>query len=35
MTYLNRLSGWWGSSKASRFAMENRFTPIEGAGVGS
>ncbi|TKA31956.1 hypothetical protein B0A50_01201 [Salinomyces thailandicus] len=28
--YRNRLSGWWGSSKASRFAMENEFHPIPG-----
>lgn len=26
-----RLSGWWGSSKSSRFAMSNRFEPIDGA----
>ncbi|THX17873.1 kynureninase [Aureobasidium pullulans] len=30
--YLPRLSGWWGSDKSSRFAMENNFTPIAGAG---
>ncbi|KAI7241948.1 Kynureninase [Hortaea werneckii] len=29
--YRPRLSGWWGSSKASRFAMENEFHPIPGA----
>lgn len=26
-----RLSGWWGSSKASRFAMTNRFEPVDSA----
>ncbi|GAB7355552.1 hypothetical protein MBLNU459_g6028t1 [Dothideomycetes sp. NU459] len=30
--YRPRLSGWWGSDKSSRFAMENKFTPIPGAG---
>ncbi|KAI5201145.1 kynureninase [Aureobasidium subglaciale] len=30
--YTPRLSGWWGSNKSSRFAMENVFTPIAGAG---
>lgn len=30
--YRPRLSGWWGSSKASRFAMTNAFHPIPGAG---
>lgn len=29
--YANRLSGWWGSDKASRFAMTNSFAPIPGA----
>ena len=29
--YLSRLSGWWGSSKATRFAMDNNFTPLAGA----
>lgn len=29
--YRPRLAGWWGSSKASRFAMTNSFVPIPGA----
>jgi len=29
--YQTRLSGWWGSSKLSRFAMTNHFHPIAGA----
>jgi kynureninase len=29
--YRPRLSGWWGSSKSSRFAMTNQFHPIPGA----
>ena len=29
--YTPRLSGWWGSAKAERFAMENRFCPTPGA----
>jgi kynureninase len=30
-SFTNRLSGWWGSDKQSRFAMTNHFTPIPGA----
>jgi kynureninase len=26
-----RFAGWWGSGKSSRFAMSNRFEPIDGA----
>lgn len=29
--YRPRLSGWWGSSKDSRFAMTNKFHPMSGA----
>jgi len=32
ISFANRLSGWWGSDKQSRFAMTNHFTPIPGAG---
>lgn len=31
LAYRPRLSGWWGSSKSSRFAMSNTFVPIPGA----
>lgn len=31
LSYRPRLSGWWGSDKSSRFAMENSFVPIAGA----
>lgn len=31
LEYRPRLSGWWGSSKSSRFAMSNQFQPIPGA----
>ncbi|RDL35020.1 Kynureninase [Venustampulla echinocandica] len=27
----NRLAGWWGSSKSTRFTMDNEFVPIPGA----
>ena len=30
-TELNRLAGWWGHDKASRFKMENTFKPIASA----
>jgi kynureninase len=29
--YRNRLSGWWGNSKATRFLMETKFHPVSGA----
>ena len=29
--YQNRLSGWWGSSKGTRFNMDNHYIPISGA----
>jgi kynureninase len=29
--YSNRLSGWWGNTKATRFLMETRFHPVSGA----
>ncbi|KAI5360790.1 Putative aminotransferase class V domain, kynureninase, pyridoxal phosphate-dependent transferase [Septoria linicola] len=31
LQYRPRLSGWWGSSKTSRFVMANQFDPIPGA----
>lgn len=30
--FRHRLCGWWGSSKATRFDMNNVFVPIQGAG---
>jgi kynureninase len=30
-SFTDRLSGWWGSDKQSRFSMTNNFTPIPGA----
>ncbi len=29
--YPNRLAGWWGNDKASRFVMANHFHPVSGA----
>jgi kynureninase len=29
--FVNRLSGWWGSDKSSRFQMTNEFLPTSGA----
>ncbi|EFQ25277.1 kynureninase [Colletotrichum graminicola] len=29
--YVNRLAGWWGNDKSSRFAMETKFHPVPGA----
>ncbi|RKF75242.1 Kynureninase 2 [Golovinomyces cichoracearum] len=29
--FVDRLSGWWGSDKDSRFNMDNQFSPIPGA----
>jgi kynureninase len=29
--YTNRLAGWWGNDKATRFVMANRFHPVKGA----
>ncbi|KAI0016947.1 kynureninase [Xylariomycetidae sp. FL0641] len=29
--YGNRLSGWWGNDKGTRFAMETKFHPVKGA----
>lgn len=29
--YTNRLAGWWGNDKATRFAMENKYHPAAGA----
>lgn len=30
--FLNRLSGWYGGDKTSRFNMDNKFKPLPGAG---
>ncbi|KAK0711373.1 pyridoxal phosphate-dependent transferase [Lasiosphaeris hirsuta] len=29
--YTNRLAGWWGNDKSSRFTMANKFHPVAGA----
>jgi kynureninase len=29
--YVNRLAGWWGNDKSSRFRMANKFHPVPGA----
>ncbi|KAK3333620.1 pyridoxal phosphate-dependent transferase [Cercophora scortea] len=29
--YTNRLAGWWGNDKSTRFAMANKFHPVGGA----
>ncbi|KAI1431224.1 kynureninase 1 [Xylaria sp. CBS 124048] len=29
--YANRLSGWWGNDKTTRFQMKNEFHPVKGA----
>ncbi|KAM7223708.1 kynureninase [Rhypophila decipiens] len=29
--YSNRLAGWWGNDKKTRFAMANKFHPVSGA----
>lgn len=29
--YANRLAGWWGNDKKTRFAMANKFHPVKGA----
>ncbi|GAB1320373.1 Kynureninase (L-kynurenine hydrolase) [Madurella fahalii] len=29
--YTNRLAGWWGNDKGTRFGMANRFHPVRGA----
>ncbi|KAK3692197.1 pyridoxal phosphate-dependent transferase [Podospora appendiculata] len=29
--YTNRLAGWWGNDKSTRFAMANKFHPVVGA----
>ncbi|KAI5928810.1 kynureninase [Camillea tinctor] len=29
--YGNRLSGWWGNDKGTRFAMQTKFHPVKGA----